>query len=80
MCRYDVEAVRSVRQFRGHSDRITDMQLSEDARWLLSASLDGTLRVWDIPSSRCLQVSHTDAINKIISTRFGFFGRYLRDV
>ena len=36
MCRYDVEAVRSMRQFRGHGDCITDMQLSEDARWLLT--------------------------------------------
>ncbi|BDA46919.1 probable guanine nucleotide-binding protein subunit beta-like protein at C-terminar half [Coccomyxa sp. Obi] len=53
---YDVEAVRSVRQFRGHGDRITDLHMSADARWLLSASLDGTVRVWDVPSSMCLQV------------------------
>ena len=55
--RYDIEAVRSVRQFRGHTDRITDLRMSADARWLLSSSLDGTLRVWDVPSARCLQVS-----------------------
>ena len=56
-CRYDIETVRSVRQFRGHTDRITDLRMSADARWLLSSSLDGTLRVWDVPSARCLQVS-----------------------
>ncbi len=56
-CRYDIEAMRSVRQFRGHTDRITDLRMSADARWLLSSSLDGTLRVWDVPSARCLQVS-----------------------
>lgn len=55
--RYDIEAVRIVRQFRGHTDRITDLQMSQDARWLLSSSLDGTMRVWDVPSARCLQVS-----------------------
>lgn len=54
--RYDIEAVRSVRQFKGHMDRITDLRMSADARWLLSSSLDGTLRVWDVPSARCLQV------------------------
>ncbi|CAK0785298.1 hypothetical protein CVIRNUC_008505 [Coccomyxa viridis] len=53
---YDIEAVRSVRQFKGHMDRITDLRMSADARWLLSSSLDGTLRVWDVPSARCLQV------------------------
>ena len=54
--RYDVEALRRVRTFAGHADRITDMHIAQDARWLLSASLDGTLRVWDVPSARCLQV------------------------
>lgn len=57
--RYDVEAVRSVRQFKGHTDRITDLHMSADARWLLSASLDGTVRAWDVPSSMCLQASST---------------------
>lgn len=59
VCRFDVEAVRSVRQFRGHTDRISDLHMSADARWLLSASLDGTTRVWDVPSSMCLQASRS---------------------
>lgn len=54
--RYDYEAVRLVRCFRGHTDRITDMALASDARWLLSSSLDGTVRVWDVPAANCLQV------------------------
>ncbi|KFM26597.1 putative WD repeat-containing protein [Auxenochlorella protothecoides] len=53
---YDVEAQRLVRRFEGHLDRVTDLQFSEDCRWLLSSSMDGTLRVWDIPGSQLLQV------------------------
>lgn len=45
-----------VRRFRGHTDRITDLQASQDCRWLISASMDGTVRVWDIPDSRIFQV------------------------
>jgi U3 small nucleolar RNA-associated protein 21 len=45
-----------VRRFRGHTDRITDLTVSSDCRWLLSASMDGTVRVWDIPDSRTFQV------------------------
>lgn len=37
-------------------DRITALQMSADCRWLLSASMDGTLRVWDVPAAQCLQV------------------------
>lgn len=43
------QALRLVRRFRGHTDRISDLQLSADCRWLLSASLDNTVRVWDVP-------------------------------
>ncbi|DBB09195.1 TPA: hypothetical protein ACH3X3_007787 [Trebouxia sp. C0006] len=53
---YDVEAVRMVRRFKGHKDRVTGLVISQDARWLLSSSMDGTVRVWDIPAACCLQV------------------------
>ena len=61
-CRYDVEAMRQVRQFKGHKDRITELVVSQDAKWLLSSSMDGTVRIWDIPAAACLQVWHTPAI------------------
>ena len=32
----------------GHSHFISDMTLSQDSRYALSASWDGTLRLWDI--------------------------------
>ncbi len=47
-----------VRRFDGHSDRITDLQVSEDCAWLLSSAMDGTLRVWDIPAAATFQVHH----------------------
>lgn len=56
VCRYDVEAMRMVRRFKGHKDRVTGVVISQDARWLLSSSMDGTVRVWDIPAASCLQV------------------------
>ncbi|KAI8469981.1 MAG: WD40-repeat-containing domain protein [Monoraphidium minutum] len=52
---YDAEAGRLVRRFAGHRDRITSLVVSADCRWLLSSSLDGTVRVWDIPAGTCLQ-------------------------
>lgn len=46
-----------VRRFKGHKDRVTGVVISQDARWLLSSSMDGTVRVWDIPAACCLQVT-----------------------
>jgi WD40 repeat protein len=32
----------------GHLDRITTMSISPDSRWLATASVDGTARIWDL--------------------------------
>ena len=37
-----------VRQFRGHTAAITSLAVSRDLRFLASASLDGTVRIWPL--------------------------------
>ncbi|KAG8633655.1 WD repeat-containing protein 36 isoform X2 [Manihot esculenta] len=49
---FDVEALRMVRKFEGHTDRVTDLSFSEDGKWLLSSSMDGSLRIWDVILAR----------------------------
>ncbi|KAL3664877.1 hypothetical protein V7S43_010055 [Phytophthora oleae] len=51
---YDVMTHKLVRRFAGHSHRVTDMTFSSDARWLFSSSADASLRVWDIPTGKCV--------------------------
>ena len=53
---FDCEAQRRVRQFQGPADRVTCLQMSEDGRWLLIASMDRTLRIYDIPFATQLHV------------------------
>ncbi|XP_028418818.1 WD repeat-containing protein 36-like [Dendronephthya gigantea] len=50
----DTDIKRVVRQFSGHRNRITDVAFSPDARWLITCSLDSTIRTWDLPSGRIL--------------------------
>lgn len=50
----DIDTRSVVRQFRGHQGAITDLALSSDSRWLVSVSMDGTGRVWDLPSGHCV--------------------------
>lgn len=55
---FDSVSGRLVRKFLGHSDRITDLVISEDGRWLLSSSMDLTLRTWDLMTAHqidCMQ-------------------------
>ncbi|KAJ1477035.1 WD40-repeat-containing domain protein, partial [Baffinella frigidus] len=50
----DISSRRIVRDFAGHSNRITDTCVSPDGRWLLTSSADCTLRVHDIPTARLI--------------------------
>ncbi|XP_012564230.2 WD repeat-containing protein 36 isoform X1 [Hydra vulgaris] len=56
----DIDSKKMVRTFVGHSNIITDMSWSSDARWLLSSSMDGTIRTWDVPSSRLVDCFMVD--------------------
>jgi U3 small nucleolar RNA-associated protein 21 len=61
---FDVSSRKLCRRFdgaKGHGRAITDMAFTPDCRRLLSCSLDCTVRVWDIPTSRCLSWMKFDA-------------------
>ena len=45
---WDSHAGTLVRSFRGHTGYIHDMAFSPDGRLLVSASHDGTAKVWDL--------------------------------
>ncbi|KAH9653588.1 WD REPEATS REGION domain-containing protein [Citrus sinensis] len=57
---FDVVALRMVRKFEGHTDRITDFCFSEDGKWLLSSGMDGSLRIWDVILARQIDAIHVD--------------------
>lgn len=47
----DYETKAIVRKFTGHTARITDAAFSADSRWLITASMDCSIKVYDIPSA-----------------------------
>ncbi|KAL7988865.1 hypothetical protein Chor_007784 [Crotalus horridus] len=49
----DIETRKIVRKYSGHQGQINDMTFSPDGRWLITASMDCTIRTWDLPSG-CL--------------------------
>ncbi len=53
------------RTLTGHTNSIRACAISPDGTWLLSASDDGTLRIWDAVSSqlRHTLIGHTDWVN-----------------
>ncbi|KAJ4294788.1 rRNA-processing protein utp21 [Collariella sp. IMI 366227] len=50
----DVETKQTIREFWGCRGDITDFCFSNDGRWIVAASLDSTIRVWDLPTSHLI--------------------------
>lgn len=50
----DIETRRVVREFVGFRGRILDACFSDDARWIITTSMDAVIRTFDIPSSRLI--------------------------
>ncbi|KAG2180209.1 hypothetical protein INT43_003998 [Umbelopsis isabellina] len=58
----DIETQKVVREFWGHRNRITDMTFSSDGRWIVSASLDATVRTWDLPTGNLVDIFKVDDV------------------
>lgn len=71
----DVITKRIVRQLIGHSNRITALDFSPNGRWLVSASLDSTIRTWDLPTGGCIDGFKID--NIVTNLRFSPTGNFL---
>ena len=50
----DIDSKKIVRKFSGHSNKITDTAFTPDGKWLVSSSMDGSIRTWDIPTGHCI--------------------------
>ena len=52
----DVRLAEVVKRFIGHTGTVTSVAVSRDGRWLVSGSMDGTVRRWDVESDRGMMV------------------------
>lgn len=50
----DMETKRTIREFWGPQDAINDFCFSSDGRWIIAASKDCVIRVWDLPTSHLI--------------------------
>ncbi|KAM1242735.1 hypothetical protein ACFX2G_035058 [Malus domestica] len=43
-------------EYRGHEDAVTSVSVEVSGQWIASGSLDGTLRIWEVETGRCVKI------------------------
>jgi U3 small nucleolar RNA-associated protein 21 len=71
----DIETKRLVRELWGCVGQINDFCFSNDGRWIIAASMDSTLRVWDLPTGHLIDAFRTKST--CIALAFSDTGEYL---
>ena len=54
----DIETKKLVRELWGCVGQISDFCFSNDGRWIIAASMDSAVRVWDLPTGHLINVTH----------------------
>ena len=57
----DIETKKLVRELRGCLGPISDFCFSNDGRWIVAASLDSIIRVWDLPTGNLIDAVQLDS-------------------
>ncbi|GAA5905207.1 uncharacterized protein JCM6883_006320 [Sporobolomyces salmoneus] len=58
---WDPRSRKQVSRLGGHTDNIRAVLLSDDGKWVLSASSDSTVKLWSLAAQKCLHTfSHHD--------------------
>lgn len=61
---------KKTQEFRGHSKEILDMAFTSDGMYLVSGSVDRSVRLWDVKTGREIRkyIGHTGAVTSIAVT------------
>ncbi|KAJ5110725.1 hypothetical protein N7532_001260 [Penicillium argentinense] len=52
----DIETRKLVREFWGCVGQVNDFIFSNDGRWIIAASMDSVVRVWDLPTGHLIDI------------------------
>ncbi|KAH6659575.1 Utp21 specific WD40 associated putative domain-containing protein [Truncatella angustata] len=71
----DTETKQTIREFWGCQGKINDFTFSNDGRWIVAASQDAVIRVWDLPTSHLIDAIRLE--QPCTALAFSTTGEYL---
>ena len=73
ICLWEVDTIRQVREYDGHTAWVRSLAFSPDGKILASGSLDCTIRLWNVETGQCLQIltGHTSGVQSVAFSNDG---------
>lgn len=71
----DLETRKLVREFWGCVGQVNDFIFSNDGRWIIAASMDSLLRIWDLPTGHLIDIFRVS--NTCVSLAMSSTGEFL---
>lgn len=71
----DIETMKLVRELWGCVGQVNDFCFSNDGRWIIAASMDSTIRVWDLPTGHLIDAFRLEST--CLSLTFSETGEFL---
>lgn len=71
----DIETMKLVRELWGCVGQVNDFCFSNDGRWVIAASMDSTIRVWDLPTGHLIDAFRLEST--CLSLAFSETGEFL---
>ncbi|KAF1813090.1 Utp21-domain-containing protein [Eremomyces bilateralis CBS 781.70] len=71
----DFETKKTIRELRTAGNTVQDFCFSNDARWLVAACSDSTIRIWDLPTGHLIDALRTPSL--CLALAFSPTGEYL---
>ncbi|KAI1461286.1 WD domain-containing protein [Annulohypoxylon moriforme] len=71
----DIETKQTIREFWGCQGKINDFIFSNDGRWIVAASQDAIIRVWDLPTGHLIDAIRLE--KPCTALAFSATGEYL---
>ncbi|DAA77989.1 TPA_exp: Uncharacterized protein A8136_5692 [Trichophyton benhamiae CBS 112371] len=71
----DIQTKKLVRELWGCVGQVNDFTISNDGRWIVAASMDSVIRVWDLPTGHLIDAFRLK--NTCVSLSFSSTGEFL---
>jgi WD40 repeat protein len=65
---FDIETGKCIKILQGHTMDINSLSITSNSKWIISGSLDESIRIWNLETGECVKILYSPVTSIVIST------------